>query len=544
MPTAARPADTVVDALVERAQTEGALSLEQLRTTFEQAGIGPADASRVLRRLTEAGVVSLSGAKEQRETRTRRTSGKPARPAARPTAKQASRPVGRTVEDAVPDSAPVNPAQSGNDTVMGNQVLGGDSNARTASTTSITSAPEDDVTITTDISSDPISRTQARTELTAVAAAPSPTGSVPVPRAKRSKKAVEEASAPTQAQVDPALIAVPDDDEDEPTTATATDSTAAPAEAPLAIDEPPPGIDLVKAYLREIGRVALLTAVEEVELSKRIEAGLFACEKLRQHRVGETKLGAALRRDLTEIELDGERAKRHLLEANLRLVVSLAKRYQGRGLDLLDLVQEGNLGLVRAVEKFDYAKGYKFSTYATWWIRQALQRALADQGRTIRVPVHMAELITKVTRVRRELTQSLGRDPLPEEIGLELEMTAAKVEEILGYGRDTLSLESPVGDDEAVLGDFITDTDSPDPVAAVEMQMLQGQLGDVLASLPPRSAIVVRMRFGLDDGRARTLDEVGRHLGLTRERIRQIERDTLAELRAGGRADALKEFVA
>jgi RNA polymerase primary sigma factor len=332
------------------------------------------------------------------------------------------------------------------------------------------------------------------------------------------------------------------DDEEEP--AAAAPTVVPEEEKPLALDEPPPGIDLVKAYLREIGKVALLTAVEEVELSKRIEAGLFAAEKLRQHNAGETKIHAAMRRDLAEIDRDGERAKRHLLEANLRLVVSLAKRYQGRGLDLLDLVQEGNLGLVRAVEKFDYAKGYKFSTYATWWIRQALQRALADQGRTIRVPVHMAELITKVTRVRRELTQSLGRDPLPEEIGEPLEMTAAKVEEILGYGRDTLSLESPVGDDEAVLGDFITDSDSPDPVAAVEMQMLQGQLGDVLASLPARSATVVRMRFGLDDGRARTLDEVGRHLGLTRERIRQIERDTLAELRMEGRADGLKEYVA
>ena len=368
-------------------------------------------------------------------------------------------------------------------------------------------------------------------------------------------------AAGLDAVVDPAVVAAADpalaaataaddeDDEDDDETPKAKsddDDDDDDNKKPLAAEgEVGISTDLVRAYLKEIGKVPLLTAEMEVELAQRIEAGLFAAEKGRQADDGEAaKLSAALRRDLDWLVHDGQKAKRHLLEANLRLVVSLAKRYQGRGLDLLDLVQEGNLGLVRAVEKFDYAKGYKFSTYATWWIRQALQRALADQGRTIRVPVHMAELITKVTRVRRELTQSLGRDPLPEEIGAPLEMTAAKVEEILGYGRDTLSLESPVGDDEAVLGDFITDSDSPDPVAAVEMQMLQGQLGDVLASLPPRSATVVRMRFGLDDGRARTLDEVGRHLGLTRERIRQIERDTLAELRAGGRAEALREFVA
>jgi len=336
----------------------------------------------------------------------------------------------------------------------------------------------------------------------------------------------------------------------EPETDTVFPEPAAPAatvaeeDVPMALDEAPPGIDLVKAYLREIGRVALLTAEMEVDLAKRIEAGLFANEKLRAHRDGETKIPIAMRRDLAEIVIDGERAKRHLLEANLRLVVSLAKRYQGRGLDLLDLVQEGNLGLVRAVEKFDYAKGYKFSTYATWWIRQALQRALADQGRTIRVPVHMAELITKVTRTRRDLTQTLGREPLAEELGEPLGMTPEKIEEILRYGRDTLSLQAPVGDDDAVLGDFITDTDSVDPQLAVETQMLQGQLGEVLDALPERSAIVMKMRFGLVDGRPRTLDEVGRHLGLTRERIRQIERDTLAEIRAGGRADGLREYVA
>jgi RNA polymerase primary sigma factor len=326
----------------------------------------------------------------------------------------------------------------------------------------------------------------------------------------------------------------------EPVAPVAADDEA----APIALDEAPPGIDLVKAYLREIGRVALLTAEMEVDLAKRVEAGLFATEKLRAHNDGEVKIPIAMRRDLAEIVIDGERAKRHLLEANLRLVVSLAKRYQGRGLDLLDLVQEGNLGLVRAVEKFDYAKGYKFSTYATWWIRQALQRALADQGRTIRVPVHMAELITKVTRTRRDLTQTLGREPTSEELGEPLGMTPDKIEEILRYGRDTLSLQAPVGDDDAVLGDFITDTDSVDPQMAVETQMLQGQLSEVLESLPERSAIVMKMRFGLVDGRPRTLDEVGRHLGLTRERIRQIERDTLAEIRAGGRAEGLREYVA
>ncbi len=359
------------------------------------------------------------------------------------------------------------------------------------------------------------------------------------PTAKQASRPAGRTTAPA-APVEP----VPAEDDTVFPEPAAPAAPVAEEDVPLALDEAPPGIDLVKAYLREIGRVALLTAEMEVDLAKRVEAGLFANEKLRQHNDGETKIPIAMRRDLAEIVIDGDRAKRHLLEANLRLVVSLAKRYQGRGLDLLDLVQEGNLGLVRAVEKFDYTKGYKFSTYATWWIRQALQRALADQGRTIRVPVHMAELITKVTRTRRDLTQTLGREPTSEELGEPLGITPDKIEEILRYGRDTLSLQAPVGDDDAVLGDFITDTDSVDPQMAVETQMLQGQLSEVLESLPERSAIVMKMRFGLVDGRPRTLDEVGRHLGLTRERIRQIERDTLAEIRAGGRADGLREYVA
>ena len=525
MSAPARPAD-VVDALVDRARTEGRLSLEQLRTVFDGAGIGPTEARTVLRELSEQGAVVMSDdLAAAKPARARRAQGKApvskpsaARPAKRATGPQETRPAGRTVADG---------------TAVEPLVEEHSLSVQTAPDLVVTPAPASApaVKAPTKAAARTAASKAAAVAKTAAAAAAAAAKTPVVKQTKaEAEAAVLEAAQPDGDTVFAEPVAAP--------------VVVADEDKPLALDEPPPGIDLVKAYLREIGRVALLTAEMEVDLAKRIEAGLFATEKLRQHTVGETKIPAAMRRDLVEIERDGEVAKRHLLEANLRLVVSLAKRYQGRGLDLLDLVQEGNLGLVRAVEKFDYAKGYKFSTYATWWIRQALQRALADQGRTIRVPVHMAELITKVTRTRRDLTQSLGREPSSEEIGEPLSMTAEKVEEILRHGRDTLSLQAPVGDDEAVLGDFITDVDSIDPQAAVETQMLHGQLSEVLDSLPERSAIVMRMRFGLEDGRPRTLDEVGRHLGLTRERIRQIERDTLAEIRAGGRADALREYVA
>jgi RNA polymerase primary sigma factor len=310
-------------------------------------------------------------------------------------------------------------------------------------------------------------------------------------------------------------------------------------------DHEVPTTDLVRVYLTDIGRVALLTAEQEVDLAKRIEAGLFATEKLRQVDAKEApKIKPTLRRDLAWIAADGTRARNHLLEANLRLVVSLAKRYQGKGLTLLDLIQEGNIGLVRAVEKFDYTKGYKFSTYATWWIRQALQRAIADQGRTIRVPVHMVEQINKALRVKRDLSTELGREPTFAELGAVLEMTAERVEEILGYGRETLSLETPVGDDgTATFGEFIEDADAPVASDVVDFGLLQDRLRSVLGTLPDRSAAVMRMRFGLDDGRARTLDEVGKELGLTRERIRQIERDTLKDLRRSADAATLKAWL-
>jgi len=310
-------------------------------------------------------------------------------------------------------------------------------------------------------------------------------------------------------------------------------------------DHEVPTTDLVRVYLTDIGRVALLTAEQEVDLAKRIEAGLFAAEKLRQMDAKEIKKATPrVRKDLEWISADGTRARNHLLEANLRLVVSLAKRYQGKGLTLLDLIQEGNIGLVRAVEKFDYTKGYKFSTYATWWIRQALQRAIADQGRTIRVPVHMVEQINKALRVKRDLSTELGREPTFAELGNVLEMTAERVEEILGYGRETLSLETPVGDDgTATFGEFIEDADAAVPSEVVDFGLLQDRLRSVLGTLPDRSASVMRMRFGLDDGRARTLDEVGKELGLTRERIRQIERDTLRELRRSDEAATLKAWL-
>jgi len=298
-------------------------------------------------------------------------------------------------------------------------------------------------------------------------------------------------------------------------------------------DKEAPTTDLVRVYLKDIGRVALLNAEQEVDLAKRIETGLFAAEKLRQAEVGEIKLRRNMpKKDLEWLAEDGFKARNDLLEANLRLVVSLAKRYTGQGLELLDLIQEGNIGLVRGVEKFDYTKGYKFSTYATWWIRQALQRAVADKGRTIRVPVHMHEQINKILRVKRDLATEYDREPTSAEVAEYLDITPDKVEEVLGYGQETRSLNTPVGDDgTAELSDFIEDMDTPNAAEIIDFGLLQNKLRNVLDNLPARSATVMRMRFGLDYGRAYTLDEVGKQLGLTRERIRQIERDTLRDLR-------------
>jgi RNA polymerase nonessential primary-like sigma factor len=306
------------------------------------------------------------------------------------------------------------------------------------------------------------------------------------------------------------------------------------------LDAPSPAADLVRVYLNGIGKTALLSAADEVELAKRIEAGVFA-----QHMLdtGEN-LTPKRRKELSALIRDGHVAKNHLLEANLRLVVSLAKRYTGRGMPLLDLIQEGNLGLIRAVEKFDYSKGFKFSTYATWWIRQAITRGMADQGRTIRLPVHLVEQVNKLARIKRDLHQQLGRDATHEELAAESGIPAHKISDLLDHSRDPVSLDMPVGTEEdAPLGDFIEDSEATDAESAVISSLLQDDLRRVLSTLDDREQQVIRLRYGLDDGQPRTLDQIGKHFGLSRERVRQIEREVMSKLRQGERADRLRAYA-
>jgi len=306
------------------------------------------------------------------------------------------------------------------------------------------------------------------------------------------------------------------------------------------LDAQGPSADLVRVYLNGIGRTALLTAEQEVDLAKRIEAGVFAAHKLESAK----RLTPQRRIDLKMIVRDGNRARNHLLVANLRLVVSLAKRYTGRGMPLLDLIQEGNLGLIRAVEKFDYTKGFKFSTYATWWIRQAISRGMADQGRTIRLPVHLVEQVNKLSRLKRELHQQLGRDATMAELAAESGIPEEKIADLLDHARDPVSLDMPVGsDEEAPLGDFIEDSESTSAEAAVVAGFMHDDINKVLRTLDEREQSVVRLRYGLDDGRPRTLDEIGRVFGISRERVRQIERDSMAKLRAGERSEALRAYA-
>ncbi len=372
------------------------------------------------------------------------------------------------------------------------------------------------------------------------AAKAAPTKAAPARRGKGKAKEEEEAATEVTAE---------DDDRDEAAperpVATGTgfvysdsDDDDAPVQQVMSAGAT---ADPVKDYLKQIGKVALLNAEQEVDLALRIEAGLFAKEKLDTI---SDKMDAQLKRDLERIVHDGGRAKNHLLEANLRLVVSLAKRYTGRGMLFLDLIQEGNLGLIRAVEKFDYTKGFKFSTYATWWIRQAITRAMADQARTIRIPVHMVEVINKLARVQRQMLQDLGREPTPEELAKELDMTPEKVVEVQKYGREPISLHTPLGEDgDSEFGDLIEDSEAVVPADAVSFTLLQEQLHSVLDTLSEREAGVVAMRFGLTDGQPKTLDEIGKVYGVTRERIRQIESKTMSKLRHPSRSQVLRDYL-
>jgi RNA polymerase sigma factor (sigma-70 family) len=358
-------------------------------------------------------------------------------------------------------------------------------------------------------------------------------------RSARKGKPTPEATeaATTETLTDTTAVETPAVD----TTAADPEVDEAPATAAADLDEVAASADLVRVYLNEIGKVALLTAADEVELAKRIEAGLYA-----EHLLDAGgRISATRKRELRALAVDGQRAKDHLLRANLRLVVSLAKRYTGHGMPFLDLIQEGNLGLIRAVEKFDYTKGFKFSTYATWWIRQAISRAMADQSRTIRLPVHLVEQVNKLQRVRRELGQELGREVSHAELAEQLDLTEDRVRELIDLSRDLVSLDQTVGaDDDASLGDFIADEQTTSAAeASIEEQFMRGQLRAVLDTLDAREAAVVRMRYGLDGRQPRTLDEIGREFKLSRERIRQIERETMAKLRHPSRAQVLRDFL-
>jgi RNA polymerase sigma factor (sigma-70 family) len=381
------------------------------------------------------------------------------------------------------------------------------------------------------------SRVTARGHRSARSATPAPAiEATELQQPVRASRATRRAAA---VPPKPAATAEPqalDDVEIEPEQPVETDAFAGPD-----LDEVAASADLVRVYLNEIGKVALLTAADEVELAKRIEAGLYASHLL----TSQNDFSAARKRDLRAIVIDGERAKDHLLRANLRLVVSLAKRYTGHGMPFLDLIQEGNLGLIRAVEKFDYTKGFKFSTYATWWIRQAISRAMADQSRTIRLPVHLVEQVNKLQRIRREMNQELGREANHAELAHELDISEERVRELIDLSRDLVSLDQTVGtDDDASLGDFIADERATAAAeTVVEGGLMRAQLKGVLDTLDAREAAVVRMRYGLDGGQPKTLDEIGRAFKLSRERIRQIERETMAKLRHPSRSQILRDYL-
>jgi RNA polymerase primary sigma factor len=450
---------TRVDDLIQRGRSQGHLSLSDLRTAFEHAGLTPAEARSILRELSEAGV--------------------------------------RLANEETEAAAADKPAVARQESAVKGTVAKG-SPAKAAATAGSTTAR----------------------------------GAAKKTRSKKGDSDAASAEGAGDGDADPEL----GDDE----VASIEADVAAFADGVDLDDQTPAMGDSVHTYLKSIGRTSLLTAEQEVDLAKRIEAGLFAEHKLES----EPDLSAELRHDLEVVAEDGRRAKGHMLEANLRLVVSVAKKYSDRGLSLLDVVQEGNLGLIRAVEKFDYTKGYKFSTYAMWWIRQAIQRGFADSARTIRLPVHVLEMLSKLSRVERDMHQRLGREPTPEELAVELDRTPDQIEELLRTSRQPISLDSTIGEDgETSIGDLIEDVDAPEASELVDRQLMAEQLRSALDALTPREATIMAMRFGLYDGNPHTLDEIGRALGLTRERIRQLEKQSLSKLRHPSRAQPLLDFA-
>lgn len=482
--------------LIAAGQANGSIDSSQLKNALEASEIAPNRMKTVLRALDEHGIAvtldSEHAARAVATTTTRRSTSQ--KTAAKKT----------TAKKAAADEA--KPAKK----------------AAAKKTTAKPAADEIDV----EDEAQPAKKAAAKKTTARKAAGRRKAGEVILePTAEDAKDVEEQVKQEDKTSASGAFVIRQDDEDDAPAQQVVTAGATA---------------DPVKDYLKQIGKVALLNAEQEVELAKRIEAGLFAEEQLNSG----GKIEMKLKRELWWIAQDGKKAKNHLLEANLRLVVSLAKRYTGRGMLFLDLIQEGNLGLIRAVEKFDYTKGYKFSTYATWWIRQAITRAMADQARTIRIPVHMVEVINKLARVQRQMLQDLGREPTPEELAKELDMTPEKVVEVQKYGREPISLHTPLGEDgDSEFGDLIEDSEAVVPADAVSFTLLQEQLHSVLDTLSEREAGVVSMRFGLTDGQPKTLDEIGKVYGVTRERIRQIESKTMSKLRHPSRSQVLRDYL-
>ncbi len=501
--------DPALQDLLEKAKDRGYVTARDVRTVFAGAGIRPARMKTLLRSLSDEGVNVMveadgSAATHKRAVAAataakRATTTKTVAPAKKAAAKKAPDKAVKAAEKA-PAAGPAKAAAS-------------KKSATPAAAAKKAAAPE------------------AKTADTK-ATGPAATKKAAADAAKGAPVEGEAARGSTEEPTD-----APEGEEGESFTLSDEDEEDAPAQQVATAGAT---ADPVKDYLKQIGKVALLNAEQEVELAKRIEAGLFAEEKINSTE----KFAPKMKKELDWIAEDGRRAKNHLLEANLRLVVSLAKRYTGRGMLFLDLIQEGNLGLIRAVEKFDYTKGYKFSTYATWWIRQAITRAMADQARTIRIPVHMVEVINKLARVQRQMLQDLGREPTPEELAKELDMTPEKVVEVQKYGREPISLHTPLGEDgDSEFGDLIEDSEAVVPADAVSFTLLQEQLHSVLDTLSEREAGVVSMRFGLTDGQPKTLDEIGKVYGVTRERIRQIESKTMSKLRHPSRSQVLRDYL-